>query len=120
MLNRCAVTASAYVPHVGRVHEYSLLFDTRLWNFLGFDEDGSGNIYFLTMHWEEGRGHKITDERNIVTVMNRDGGIERQFLIHFPSSPIPYRSLRVSPDGKVYFMAIDEKGLCIRMYNPWK
>ncbi len=114
------VTASAYVPHVGRVHEYSLLFDTRLWNLLGFDEDGEGNIYFLTMHWEEHPGHKITDERNIVTVMTRDGSVEKQFLIHFPASPIPYRSLRISPAGKVYSMAIDEKGLCIRMYNPWK
>jgi hypothetical protein len=106
------ISASGY-------QEYPLTFDTYLHFILGLDADDNGHIYILTHHSEESKG-KITDQKNIVTILSPNGDIEKRFLIYFPHvSEIAYRSLRVSPDGKVYYMTLDDKGLCVRLYDPW-
>jgi hypothetical protein len=99
--------------------KFPVYFDMSIASIFGLEDDQNGNIYLGIFFHEVVKDESVF--KNIVTIFGPDGVIEKHFEIFLQTRyEMIDHQFRVSPDGKVYYMALDDQGLCIRMYDPWK
>jgi len=92
--------------------QYTITFDLRLAHLLGLWDDRHRRIYLGAFLVEEPKAS------NIVVVLTPEGkelGRVKLFVQKMPHEI--HRSIRVSPDGHIFQMALDEKGVFVRRYS---
>jgi len=96
-----------------RWSEYVVSFEMPVAHLLGLWDDRNGRIY-LGAFLEDG-----SRASNVVVILSPQGrelGRVRLFVQRMPHEI--YRSVRVSPEGKIYQMALDARGVFVRMFDP--
>lgn len=90
-----------------------LAFDMPVAHLLGLWDDHRGRIYLGAFLVRE------PEAANVVAVLDSAGKeIGRLALTVAPMPHEVYRSVRVSPEGHVYHMILEERGVVVRRYDP--
>jgi len=90
-----------------------LAFDMPVAHLLGLWDDRSGRIYLGAFLVRE------PDAANVVALLDPAGKeLGRLALAAAPMPHEVYRSVRVSPEGRVYQMVLEERGVVVRVYDP--
>ncbi len=95
-----------------RLVQYTVTFDLYIDCLLGLWSDRNGRIYLGAMLIEEPKASKIVV---ILTPEGKELGRVELFRQKMPHEI--YHSVRTSPEGHIFQMALDEKGVFIRRYS---
>ncbi|MDR7427002.1 MAG: hypothetical protein QN175_11435 [Armatimonadota bacterium] len=93
--------------------EYTVSFPMFIAHLLGLWDDRKGRIY-LGAFLEEGSAAS-----NVVVILGPQGrelGRVRLFVQRMPHEV--YRSVRVSPEGKIFQMALGARGVFVKVFDP--
>lgn len=108
------VTAVIYYSQekFSRWTQYTITFDLYLAHLLGLWSDRNGRIYLGAFLVEEPKASNIFV---VLTPKGKELGRVKLFVQKMPHEI--HRSIRVSPDGHIFQMALDEKGVFVRRYS---
>ena len=119
------ITATVIRSLVGQssIDAYTLYFDIPILFINLLDMDSYGNIYLgvelLEESNEEGPPFGIEDSHEIVVIL--DSHVNEKHRIYMPVSTQAEevkRSFRVTPDGTIYQLVVEEQGATIWRYRP--
>jgi len=111
-----AATAVVYRSREGSLSqwepEWTVHFDQEISHLHGLGDDDSGNIY-LAGFLESGGNFS-----NIMVILNPAGRELKRIRLAVQEMPHEiHRSLRVAPDGAIYQMGVEERGVVVRRYQ---
>lgn len=109
------VTVSMKRSKAGSVHweTYTVVFDKAIGHLTGLYTDNVNKIYLGAYLIEAG----VSSE--VVVVLGSNGQEQRRILMPpATDGPEMNRTLRVTPDGTIYQLALDENSVVVRRYAP--
>ncbi len=92
--------------------QYTINFDMYIAHLLGLWNDHDGRIYLGAFLFKEPKASNIFV---VLTPEGKELGRVKLFVQKMPHEI--HRSIQVSPDGHIYQMASDEKGVFVRRYH---
>ncbi len=97
----------------GSWDEFSVLFDVMVAHLLGVFVDLDEKVYL---------GAYLSDDeetKNVFVVLNSEGDEVKRILLFLQQREEEiYRSVRVTPDGRIFQLALDERGVVVWRYDP--
>jgi hypothetical protein len=111
------VTAGIHISDETKTRwkDFRLVFDMPVSVEL-VNTDQTDDIFVVACLVEESKAAVVA---NVAVVLNLEGQ-EKKRINMFVSHRIehPFRNFRLSPDGKIYQMALDDEGVAVRRYEP--
>ena len=96
-----------------RWKEFRVLFDMSIDGLDGPYDDKAGNIFLGALLENEGT------LANVMVILDSAGKEKRRISMFVPyRTEQVWKQLRVSPDGKIYQMVLDDQGVTVRRYDP--
>jgi hypothetical protein len=93
--------------------EFRVLFDMYIGGLDGPYTDEGGNIFLGVLLENDGTF------ANVMVILDPAGREKRRINMFVPYRVEQvWRALRVSPDGKIYQLALDDQGVVVRRYDP--
>jgi hypothetical protein len=92
--------------------EWTVPFDQAIIHILGLWEDDRGRVYLGTFLGKKG------NFSNVMVIFNPEGQELQRLRLWVQEMPHEIRrSLRVGPDGAIYQLGVDRRGVVVRQYR---